>query len=92
MSWKNMRVRHEDGRSGVISCDAPGFMHRGLHIKCQDGSTGCVQLNSDGPDSGDKGWEWFCEGFDPALGGAQWIALGDHNSQEFVARSRPMPA
>lgn len=92
MSWKNIKVRNADGRTGVIAVDAPGFAHRGLHIKCADGTTGYVQLNADGQDSGDKEWEWFCEGYDPALGGPRWIALGDHNSPEFVARSRPVPA
>ncbi|WP_148238034.1 hypothetical protein [Alicycliphilus denitrificans] len=92
MSWKLKNVRNVDGRTGVISVDAPGFAHRGLHIKCEDGSTGYVQLNADGQDSGDRGWEWFCEGFDRALGGPCWIALGDHNGPEMTAHPRHMNA
>lgn len=92
MSWKLKKVRNVDGRTGVISVDAPGCAHRGLHIKCEDGSSGYVQLNADGQDSGDRGWEWFCEGFDRALGGPCWIALGDHNSPEMIAHIRPVNA
>lgn len=92
MSWKNIKVRNADGRTGAIAVDAPGFAHRGLHIKCGDGSTGYVQLNADGKDSGDTGWEWLCEHFDAALGGPRWIALGDHNDPIDRDCSRPSSA
>lgn len=89
MSWKNIKVRNADGRQGFIAVDAPGFAHRGLHIKCEDDSTGYVQLNADGKDSGETGWEWFCKDFDAALGGARWISLGDHNPEGAASSGKP---
>lgn len=78
--WKNIQVRHQDGRTGVIKIDSPGFCHRGLFIECDDGSKGYVQLNSNGKDSGDVGWEWLCAGTggDPSFR-SRWAFLGDHN-------------
>lgn len=88
MNWKNTKVRNADGRSGTIVLDAPGFMHRSLFIKCDDGSEGHVQLNADGADSGDRGWEWL-----PPLANEQkadsWLMLGDHNKEQLIARERP---
>jgi hypothetical protein len=83
MSWKSMKVRNADGRAGVIASDTyHGLPCCGLHIKCGDGSTGYVQLNAEGKDSGDKGWEWLCKNHDQAIGAACWIALGNHNHAE----------
>lgn len=75
MSWTGIKVRHIDGRTGEISRDYAGFMHRALTIRI-DGqeSTDSVQLNVEGPDTGSPGWQWYCE-----LGGGDptWLSLGD---------------
>lgn len=73
--WKGTRVRNGDGRAGVITGDWPGFLHRLLAITVDGGGEAHVQLNSNGRDSGEAGWEWYCETFD---GGARWLPLGDH--------------
>lgn len=31
-TWKGMKVKHSDGRIGVIEADWEGFLHRGLKI------------------------------------------------------------
>lgn len=76
MSWKGKKMRNADGRTGTIVTDFEGYMHRGLFIKCEDGSKAHVQLNVDGPDTGETGWEWYCEDLS---GGPAWLQLGDHN-------------
>lgn len=74
-SWTGVKVRHADGRSGFIESDWEGFLHRGLKIAIEGGGEAFVQLNSNGPDTGESGWSWWCENFS---GGARWLALGDH--------------
>ena len=57
--WTGTRVRHRDGRTGVIDQDYVGFAHRVLRIVDAAGAPiASVQLNVDGPHSGDSGWEW----------------------------------
>ena len=75
MSWQGIKVRHPDGRSGVIRGDYEGFLHRSLSISVQGGGEVYVQLNANGPDTGSVGWEWYCEDFS---GGQKWLPLGDH--------------
>lgn len=81
-TWKNTKVRHHDGRTGVIYEDFEGFGYRYLSIavdgvdKDSDDANDHIQLNSDCKDSGSAGWEWLCENF---AGGAKWLTLGDHN-------------
>lgn len=75
MSWQGIKVRHADGRTGVIRSDYAGFLHRTLSIKVDGGGDDSVQLNSNGPDTGTPGWEWYCENF---CGGPRWLVLGDH--------------
>ena len=77
--WKGTRVRNVDGRTGVVRDTYSGFLHVGLHLSVNDGERAYVQLNSDGPDSGETGWQWFCETFD---GGPAWLPLGDHSGCE----------
>ena len=31
-TWKGIKVKHQDGREGVIASDYAGFMHRALQI------------------------------------------------------------
>ncbi len=77
MGWAGKRVKHADGREGKIKREAPGFCHVGLFIIDTDGGTAYVQLNSNGPDSGETGWSWmFAHQSDPEC----WGRLGDHNS------------
>lgn len=49
-SWKGVKVKHDDGRSGVIESDWEGFLHRALKIAIEGGGEAFVQLNSNGPD------------------------------------------
>ena len=72
-TWKGIKVKNVDGRTGVIAADYSGFLHRVLTIRVDGGGEGRVQLNSDGPDTGEAGWSWWCE-FD---GGARWLTLSD---------------
>lgn len=75
MGWKGLRVRHTDGRIGRIVSEYVGFCHCALMIESDDGANGGrVQLNTNGPDTGDRGWQWFCENYD---GGARWLPLGE---------------
>ena len=76
-SWKGIKVRNDDGRTGSITSDFTGFGFRALTIHVAPGTTEAnVQLNATGMDSGETGWEWLCENFS---GGARWLPLGDHN-------------
>jgi hypothetical protein len=76
-TWKGIKVQHADGRAGVIDSEWDGFLHRGLKIAVDGGGESFVQLNSNGRDTGDAGWSWWCENF---AGGAGWLPLGDHCS------------
>ncbi|MFZ3482134.1 hypothetical protein [Sphingomonas sp. 3-13AW] len=71
-SWRNIRVRHPDGREGLIVQDASGFGPRTLTIKPRDGTPLTIELATIGADRGEPGWEWYCEAFD---GGARWLPL-----------------
>jgi hypothetical protein len=75
LGWQGTKVRHADGRTGVIASDYVGFCHAGLSIRVDGGGEAFIQLNTNGPDTGEAGWEWWCENFD---GGARWLTLGDH--------------
>ena len=77
MGWTGKRVKHVDGREGSIKREAPGFCHVGLFIVDNVGGTAFVQLNTNGPDTGETGWSWMLahEG-DPE----RWGWLGDHNN------------
>lgn len=77
--WKGNRVRDIDGRTGVICDEWAGFMHLAIQIRCADGATDIVQLNSNGADSGATGWQWLCLNFN---GGPHWLPLGDHSGCE----------
>ena len=71
--WQGLKVQHVDGRSGAIASDFEGFLHRAVTIKVNGGPDAYVQLNSNGPDTGEAGWSWWCENFS---GGARWLPLG----------------
>ncbi len=77
--WKGTRVLHADGRVGKVIETYSGFLHVGLHLSVDDGGRAYIQLNTQGADSGDAGWQWFCEHFD---GGPAWLPLGDHSGCE----------
>jgi hypothetical protein len=78
MSWTGKIARNKDGREGRIA-EYVGFLHIALSIRCKEGGNGHVQLNSNGPDTGDTGWQWYCENF---LDGPAWLPLGDHSGCE----------
>lgn len=82
-TWRGVKMKHLDGRTGVITSDSVGFCHRSLTIRV-DGQekTEYLQLNSDGTDSGALGWQWLRsrEGEPEA-----WALLGDHNPREAIA-------
>ncbi|MBA9859434.1 hypothetical protein [Ralstonia insidiosa] len=79
LGWKGKRVKHADGRSGVIRSESRGFCFVGLTIAI-DGSdaTEWLQLNSNGQDTGALGWSWDAS-FDDAP--ENWLPLGDHNKK-----------
>lgn len=88
-SWRGTKVKHEDGREGSIVSDYEGFLHRVLTIDVVGGGESFVQLNSNGPDTGEAGWSWWCEEFSE---GARWLKLGDHaevdsQSPDSIARN-----
>lgn len=74
--WNGTRVRHVDGREGVVSGSYEGFLHRGLTLTANGERLGYIQLNSDGSASGDAGWRWLCSSYSE---GPAWLPLGDHN-------------
>lgn len=76
MGLAGKRVKHVDGREGTIKWEAPGFCHVGLFIIDTDGGTAFVQLNTNGPDTGEAGWSWMlAHDGDPE----RWGWLGDLN-------------
>lgn len=82
-TWVNVKMKHLDGRTGVIVSDTPGFCHRSLTIRI-DGQEQkeYLQLNADGQDSGALGWQWLRS----AKGEPEaWSLLGDHNPREATA-------
>lgn len=76
LGWVGTKVRHADGREGVIRGEDSIFCQTNLTIHVDGGGTASVQLNTDRQDNGEIGWEWWCKNFD---GGARWLRLGDHN-------------
>lgn len=74
--WSGIQARNVDGRSGVIT-GYVGFMHTSLSIRSDGKVIGHVQLNADGPDTGETGWQWFCTNW---CGSREaWLPLGDHS-------------
>lgn len=71
--WKGKRVRHVDGREGVIEREDADMPLLTLHITCDDGTKDAVILNARGPDAG-AGWRWWRPNFGH-LGDA-WLPLG----------------
>ena len=86
--WSGTRVRHTDGRTGLISRESPDFMGVDLRITVDGGGEERVRLNARHGDGGAMGWSWYCENFS---GGAVWIRLGDHNP-DIVERDVPAVA
>jgi len=78
MGWAGKRVKHVDGREGVIRSGSPGFCFVMLFIIDNDGTTDMVQLNTNGPDTGSTGWSW-CYRDEQDGEPEQWGWLGDHN-------------
>jgi len=76
LGWIDKRVRHDDGREGVIASEYIGFGFALLTIKVASGGEAHVQLNCRGRDGGERGWLWWCENM---AHGARYIPLGDHN-------------
>lgn len=74
MGWKGYKVRHADGRTGVIAREHEGFLRIALTIDVEQGDKDHVQLNANGPDTGSAGWQW-----DTAEPGSSpdWLPLGD---------------
>lgn len=77
--WKNIRVKHADGRTGVIVRECPGFCCIGLKIRIDgSGEDDWVNLNSNGPDTGTPGWQWNAS---VEAHVERWLALGDFVTQ-----------
>lgn len=75
-TWEGMKVRNKDGRRGEITSEY-GLGDRFLTISVEGGKDAEVELRLIGSDSGEPGWEWWCEHFD---GGPRWLPLTDHKS------------
>lgn len=69
--WNGTHARHEDGREGVIR-ESRGWSWVDLHIERGGQEIGFVQLGADGPDRGERGWQWFA--------GKAWYPLGDFDN------------
>jgi hypothetical protein len=74
LGWKGKTVRHTDGRAGRIVSEYAGFCHAALSIAVDGGGFARVRLNTNGPDAGEAGWEWWCDNFS---GGGRFLPLGD---------------
>lgn len=57
--WGGIKVRHQDGRFGVIEAERPGKHHVDLLLRVHGQLDRVViSLRLDGPDRGEHGWEW----------------------------------
>lgn len=75
--WKGIKVRHADGREGIIAYDDEGGFERCLHIRVNGDLVAKVILCGHRKDRGDKGWEWLAR--EDQRDGPIWYPLGDHN-------------
>jgi len=75
--WQGKHVRNVDGRTGTIAREDDFGPWLDLHIQCADSSKAKVQLNGQGRDGGEAGWQWWCPGF--SLGPA-WLPLGEQGA------------
>lgn len=75
--WKNKKVRHVDGRTGVISREEAWFGGVDLKITDAEGGVSIVKLHARGADAGEIGWHWWCPEF---CAGPRWLPLGDKTS------------
>ncbi len=73
--WKGTKTRNRDGRTGTVTSEFIGFGHRMLTITASDDSKAQIQLNVEGDDSGEPGWEWCYHRPD---GTDAWYPLGPH--------------
>lgn len=81
LGWQGRLVKHQDGRTGRITQEWPGFCHVGLRIVCVDETIAYVQLNTNGRDTGEPGWAWWCENFST---GPRFLPLGDQGTLMIV--------
>lgn len=72
-NWRGIKVKHEDGRKGVVDAVDKYDDTTALTIAVTGGQSAEVQLNLDGPDTGEAGWLWFD---DKAAEPNQWRPLG----------------
>lgn len=81
-NWNNIKVRHDDSRTGRIKDRGQVLWLRDLDIVGDDGAVlDTVHLNSNYRDHGATGW-WFLSddnGREP-----MWIQLGDHWTPEVM--------
>lgn len=80
--WRGKKMKHADGRTGVIRRDYVGYGYVTITIRV-DGSESeeTIQLNSRGKDSGATGWSWmYAREGEPEV----WALLGDHNPKESI--------
>lgn len=79
MSWTGIKVRHEDGRQGVIKDEGDVVGYRTLVIRVDGVDVDDVVLNVCGKDSGATGWYFLSDdnGREP-----MWIQPGDHWAPE----------
>ena len=60
LGWRGTRVKHKDGRLGVISNESAGQVHVRLTIKINGSDeTDTVQLSAEDGDSGTPGWSFL---------------------------------
>lgn len=71
LGWLGKRMRHVDGREGVVTAEFVGFGFVTLTIGHGATRLGEVTLANGRVSIG--GWEWFCENFH---GGPRWLSLG----------------
>jgi hypothetical protein len=69
LGWKGKKVKHEDGREGVVIREDINFDYCICTVQLPEGVTRfTLCANKDDRDA--AGWAWWCEKFD---GGARWL-------------------
>jgi hypothetical protein len=86
LGWVGKKVRHPDGRAGTIRGEFIGFGFAGLTLAVDGGGEAYVQMNVQGADGGEAGWQWWCANL---FGGPDWLPLGDQPAPDTVPGSGP---
>jgi hypothetical protein len=70
LGWKGKKVKHEDGREGVIIREYINFDFCDCTVRLTDGSTASFMLCVNENNKKAEGWSWWCEQF---AGSPKWL-------------------